>query len=77
MFVDIVIPFNSYPPVFLGITFDEKLNFQTHFENLRIRAIKISNIINIFSRKSCHIDIKTLTNIYRELKINKQNKQTT
>ena len=57
------IPYNQNP-IFLGITFDEKLCFNTHFENLRIRALKRLNILKIFSHKSWHINRKTLTNIY-------------
>ena len=32
-------------PVFLGITFDEKLCFNKHFENLRVRALIRLNIV--------------------------------
>ena len=60
------IPYSS-SPIFLGITFDEKMSFSTHFENLRARAIKRLNIIKIFSHKSWHINSQTLTNIYRAL----------
>ena len=54
-------------PVFLGITFDENLCFNTHYSNLRVRALKRLNIIKIFSHKSWHLNYKTLTNIYRAL----------
>ena len=54
-------------PTFLGITFDERLTFKVHFENLRIRALKRLNIIKIFSHKSWHLNKATLTNIYRAL----------
>jgi hypothetical protein len=40
---------------FLGITFDESLCFNTHFENLRARALIRLNIIQIFSHKSWHL----------------------
>ena len=60
------IPYNPRP-VFLGITFDEKLSFNPHFENLRTRALKRLNIIKIFSHRSWHLNSKTLTNIYRAL----------
>ena len=60
------IPYNS-KPIFLGITFDEKLNFSAHFDNLRVRALKRLNIIKIFSHKSWHLNCTTLTNIYRAL----------
>ena len=61
-----LIPYNPNP-VFLGITFDERLTFNTHFESLRSRALKRLNIIKIFSHRSWHINRKTLTNIYRAL----------
>ena len=60
------IPYNP-SPIFFGITFDEKMSFNTHFENLRARAIKRLNIIKIFSHKSWHINSQTLINIYRAL----------
>ena len=60
------IPYNSNP-VFLGITFDERLNFSTHYSNLRLRALKRLNILKIFSHKSWHLNQKTLITIYRAL----------
>jgi len=60
------IPYNPNP-IFLGITFDERLTFNVHFENLRVRALKRLNIIKIFSHKSWHLNRATLTNIYRAL----------
>ena len=58
------IPFNPNP-VFLGITFDERLCFNAHYANLRIRVL---NIIKIFSHKSWHFkNHATLINIYRAL----------
>ena len=60
------IPYNS-KPVFLGITFDENLCFNKHFENLRLRALSRLNIIKIFSHSSWHLNRKTLTSIYRAL----------
>jgi hypothetical protein len=60
------IPHNS-EPVFLGITFDERLCFNAHFSNLRIRALKRLNIIKIFSHRSWHFSKKTLLNVYRAL----------
>ena len=60
------IPYNP-SPIFLGITFDEKMCFNNHFLNLRARALKRLNIIKIFSHKSWHINSKTLINIYRAL----------
>ena len=61
-----LIPYNPNP-VFLGITFDERLTFNTHFESLRSKALKRLNIIKIFSHRSWHINKKTLINIYRAL----------
>ena len=58
------IPYKSNP-IFLGITFDEHLNFSAHYANLRARALKRLNIIKIFSHKSWHINQKTLTSVYR------------
>ena len=60
------IPYNPNP-IFLGITFDERLNFSAHYDNLRVRALKRLNIIKIFSHKSWHLNRATLTNIYRAL----------
>jgi len=57
------IPYNP-KPVFLGDTFDERLCFNMHFENLRTRALSRLNIIKIFSHSSWHLTKKTLTNIY-------------
>ena len=60
------VPYNPNP-VFLGITFDEHLNFGDHFSKLRGRALKRLNIIKIFSHRSWHISKKTLINIYKAL----------
>ena len=60
------IPYNSNP-VFLGIVFDEHLNFKVHFENLRTRALKRLNILKIFSHRSWLLNCHTLINIYRAL----------
>ncbi len=60
------IPYNSNP-IFLGITFDERLCFTTHFANLRVRALRRLNIIKIFSHKSWHLNKKTLITVYRAL----------
>ena len=58
-----LIPYNPNP-VFLGITFDEHLCFNTHFANLRARALRRLNIIKIFSHKSWHINKKTLNTVF-------------
>jgi hypothetical protein len=54
-------------PVFLGITFDEFLNFRVHTEGLEIRARKRLNIIKVFSHKSCNLSHETLKGIYNAL----------
>ena len=52
---------------FLGIIFDEYLNFSKHFESLRERALTRLNIIKIFSHRSWHLNPNTLVNIYNSL----------
>jgi len=63
---DGVIPYNPNP-MFLGITFDEGLNFKTHTENLLKRARKRLNILKIFSHKSWHLSHGTLKGIYNAI----------
>ncbi len=46
-----LIPYDSNPK-FLGVIFDEFLNFKKHTENLEKRARKRLNLIKIFSHKS-------------------------
>jgi hypothetical protein len=60
------IPYNP-ELLFLGVKFDERLCFATHFANLRSRALKRLNIIKIFSHGSWHLNCTTLTNLYRAL----------
>lgn len=60
------IPYNPNP-VFLGITFDEFLNFRKHTDLLEKRARKRLNIIKIFSHKSWHLSPDTLKGIYNAL----------
>ena len=60
------IPYNPNP-IFLGISFDERLCFNVHFANLRARALRRLNIIKIFSHSSWHINRKTLTTVFRAL----------
>ena len=60
------IPYNPNP-VFLGVTFDEYLNFKSHTDNLVKRARKRLNIINNFSHKSWHFSHGTLKAIYSAL----------
>jgi hypothetical protein len=57
----------SKNPVFLGITFDEYLCFNKHFDNLRERALKRLNLIKIFSHSSWHLKKACLLSIYRSL----------
>jgi hypothetical protein len=61
-----LIPYNPNP-LFLGVTFDEYLCFNKHFQNLRVRALKRLNVIKIFSHSSWHLNKATLTNIFRAL----------
>ncbi len=63
---DGIIPYNQNP-VFLGITFDEFLNFKVHTDKLEKRARKRLNIIKIFSLKSWHLNHVTLNGIYGAL----------
>ena len=60
------IPYNKNP-TYLGITFDEHLNFNKHYEILRSRALKRLNIIKIFSHKSWLLSKATLVRIYGAL----------
>ena len=43
-----LIPYKA-DPIFLGIIFDERLNFNKHIESLKFRSLKRLNIIKIFS----------------------------
>ena len=61
-----IIPYDP-KPLFLGITFDERLNFSEHTENLSLRALKRINIIKILSHKSWHLGKDTLKNVYNAL----------
>ena len=63
---DGLIPYNTNP-VFLGITFDEFLNFGKHTDDLLRRARKRLNIIKIFSHKSWHLSNVTLKGIYNAI----------
>jgi len=63
---DGLIPYNPNP-LFLGITLDEYLNFKSHTDNLRQKAIKRLNIIKIFSHKSWKLSHETLKCIYGAL----------
>jgi len=61
--VDGIIPYNQNPK-FVGIIFDESLNFKVHAEILLNRTRKRLNIIKIFSNKSWHLSHVTLKGIY-------------
>ena len=50
-------------PTFLGITFDERLTFKVHVENIRTSALKRLNIIKMFLHKSWHLNKTTQTNV--------------
>ena len=60
------VPYNPNP-VFLGVIFDEFLNFRIHTDNLIKRARKRLNIIKIFSHKTWHLSHETLKCIYNAL----------
>ena len=60
------IPYNPNP-IFLGVTFDEFLNFKDHTDNLVTRARKRLNIIKIFSHKSWHLSHVTLKGVYNAI----------
>jgi hypothetical protein len=57
----------SKNPVFLGVTFDEYLCFNKHFDSLRERALKRLNLIKIFSHSSWHLKKSCLLSIYCSL----------
>jgi ribonuclease P/MRP protein subunit RPP40 len=61
-----IIPYNPNP-VFLGVTFDEFLNFRVHTDKLEKRARKRLNIIKIFSHRSWHLSYETLKGIYNAI----------
>ena len=54
-------------PIFLGIVFDEFLNFRAHVEKLVTKARPRLNIIKIFSHKSWKLSHETLKGIYEAL----------
>lgn len=60
------IPINTRPK-FLGITFDSKLNFNKHFDEIVKSCEKRLNIIKILSCKSWKLQPRTLLNIYKSL----------
>ena len=60
------IPYNP-KPLFLGIVFDEYLCFNTHFTNLKSKALKRLNLIKLISHKSWHLSSQTLINVYMSL----------
>jgi len=60
------IPINQQPK-FLGVTFDNRLNFKTHFENVVSSCQNRLNIIKILSCKTWKLRPDTLMNIYKSL----------
>ena len=50
--------------MFLGILFDEKLNFKEHIESVREKATSRLNLIKTLSNKSWGLERKTLVKIY-------------
>jgi hypothetical protein len=54
-------------PKFLGITFDPKLTFKPHIENVKERCLKRVNIIKIISHKSWKLKTSTLVTTYYTL----------
>ena len=54
-------------PKFLGVTFDNKLNFKTHFEIVVSSCEKRLNVIKILSCKYWILRPETLINIYKML----------
>jgi len=61
-----LIPYDSNPK-FLGVIFDEFLNFNKHMESLEKRTRKRLNLIKIFSHKSWRLGNETLKSIYGAL----------
>ena len=58
-------------PVILGITFDKKLNFIEHFDNLTKKMVSKINLLKILSNKSNRLNTKSLTNIFKSLILSK------
>ena len=54
-------------PLFLGITFDENLCFNSHVEFIRSRCVDRINILKILAQKSWKLNYNTLVNIYKTL----------
>jgi hypothetical protein len=61
-----VIP-RSVNPTFIGVTFDQRINFKTHLADIHKRALKRLNIIKILSHKSWKSSTSTLIHIYKTL----------
>ena len=60
------IPYDAHPR-FLGITFDERLTFATHINDIKTKYIQRLNIIKIISHSSWKLNSKTLLAIYYAL----------
>ncbi|RMZ98398.1 RNA-directed DNA polymerase from mobile element jockey-like [Brachionus plicatilis] len=54
-------------PTFLGITFDQRLTFQKHVENVKKKCTNRLNCIKIISNKSWALKQSTQTAIYTSL----------
>ncbi len=52
---------------FLGITFDSKLNFNKHIENVKSKCTQRMNLIKILSNKKWQLTDETLKQIYTSL----------
>ena len=52
---------------FLGLTFDSRLNFNAHVEEIRKRSKDRLNIVKILSNKNWHLKPQILGNIYKSL----------
>ena len=60
------IPINTNPK-YLGVTFDRKLNFSTHTELVREKAMKQLNILKCLSYKKWSLGTKEKLNVYKSL----------
>lgn len=61
-----MIPYCSEPK-FLGITFDEKIKFDSHFRMIRKRCFERLKVIKILANKKWRLKQETLVSIYKTL----------